>query len=363
MSDQKNIVIAIESLTGGGAEKVMLVLARELIARGHRVIMLLLKHKIDYPVPDGLTVKVLPPQTGKPRRRQNSKRLQARALEQLINEELPLSQVDLILSNLPQVDKLVTLIHHPNIVCVIHNNLSRKYLANRTGFKRWNIARKLRSAYRGKQLVCVSEGLKEDVKQLGIRTARCQTIYNPVDTTAIQQLADAYEPEAPQDYLLHIGSFKRQKRHDRLLRAYAKSGIAAPLVLLGQGPDEAQIRQRVASMGLEHRVIFAGFHANPYPFLKRARMLVLSSDYEGLPTVLVESLVCHTPMVSVDCPSGPAEIMTGPLATYLVPVEDEARLAQAMAAMWRQPVVIGPQNYAQFDLAHTVDAYLALAGQ
>ena len=122
----------------------------------------------------------------------------------------------------------------------------------------------------------------------------------------------------------------------------------APLLLMGKGDAEAAIRAQIAQLGLGERVHLHEFEPNPYPFMRQAHALLLSSDQEGLPTVLIESLICGRPVVSVDCPSGPAEILTGDLQPFLVPMHDEQALAAAIAQVVAAPPRIELRHYQRF---------------
>lgn len=157
------------------------------------------------------------------------------------------------------------------------------------------------------------------------------------------------------EYLINVGTFEHRKRHDRLLRAYRASGVQTPLLLLGKGKpeEEARVRGLIDELGLTSRVMLPGYQTNPYPYIKHAKALILTSDGEGLPRVLIESLFLGTPIVSVDCPSGPKEILSGELAAFLVPLQDEAALADAIARMDAAPVAITADYYQPF-LAESV---------
>ena len=129
-------------------------------------------------------------------------------------------------------------------------------------------------------------------------------------------------------------------------------------MLLGTGPLKEKAEAQVRELGLEDRVIFAGFHANPYPVIAQSKGMVLSSDYEGLGLVILEALALDRPVISTDCPSGPGEILP---PQNLVPVGDVPALAKAMAAMDRDPAGFAAPLRSEFLPEHAVAAYLALA--
>jgi glycosyltransferase involved in cell wall biosynthesis len=159
-----------------------------------------------------------------------------------------------------------------------------------------------------------------------VKPASIKTIYNPFDVEKITSLASAPEPNLPKSkYIIHVGRFAKQKRHDILFKAM--QNVPEEYQLLCLCRTSKKIERLIVKMGLEHRVIVSGFVQNPYNWIKHAKLMVLSSDYEGLPTVLIEALICGTPIVSTDCPHGPSEIMTGGLANYLVPRREPRLLA------------------------------------
>jgi glycosyltransferase involved in cell wall biosynthesis len=140
-------------------------------------------------------------------------------------------------------------------------------------------------------------------------------------------LASAKLNQLPdEDFILHAGAFRPVKRHDILLEAYAKLNHNIKLVLLANPCD--QLDNMIFKLGLQNKVFILGHQENPYPFMKQAILTLLTSEREGLPTVIIESLICGTPIISTDCPSGPAEILTGELSKWLVPVNKPIILAE-----------------------------------
>jgi glycosyltransferase involved in cell wall biosynthesis len=116
----------------------------------------------------------------------------------------------------------------------------------------------------------------------------------------------------------------------------------------------------VEELGLQDKVIFKGFNSNPFPYIKNAKALVLSSDFEGFGMVLVEALVLGTPIVSTDCPSGPNEILVDELKPFLSPVGDSEALAKNIKKMVSQPIKITEIYTDRFNAEVSARQYLSL---
>jgi glycosyltransferase involved in cell wall biosynthesis len=177
----------------------------------------------------------------------------------------------------------------------------------------------------------------------GLSPSRFDVIYNPVaprptpDATSLQKADDLW---ASRDgfRIVTVGSMKAQKNHPLLMHAFAKlENPNARLMFVGIGAGEGVLRTLSIELGIADRVIFAGFYTDPTPFYMTADLFVLSSDYEGFGNVIVEALACGTPVVSTDCPSGPAEILEHGKYGSLVPVGDPDALAKAMEAALTAP--------------------------
>ena len=338
-----------KNLSGGGAEKVLLETASLLQQQGHQVLVLTLGNVVEHMLPEKLKIQHLNVVNGLTKalgRHAWVNQWQA----QRVQQALDVFQADVVIScNAEYVSRFV---HHAHLYHWVHGVI--------TGSKP-RVMADLQNIYQGASLICVAEAIKDDIQQLGIATKRCEVIYNPFDVAKIQHLAQAYEPQINSPFLLHVGSFHPRKRHDRLLRAYQQSGVSTPLVLMGQGDYQAQIEALIVELGLEEQVVIHPFEANPYPYIQAASALLLSSDQEGLPTVLIEALICGTAIVSVDCPSGPAEILTDDLRPFLVSMEDEQALAYAIAAVLNEPPIITEKHYQRFSTQAVLPLFEALA--
>src|SRR5690606_26788474 len=191
-----------------------------------------------------------------------------------------------------------------NVHLVIHNTTSLEYGERLEGMRK-----ELTKIYLAKPCVAVSKGVETDFIKVFGSESRITTIYNPIDVDQVISTANEYVPEIEGPYIVNVGKFKRQKRHDILIEAYAKANVQEKLVLVGTGELLESSKKLVKSLGIEGKVIFTGFKKNPYPYIKHAKLMVVSSDFEGFSIAILEALALGTPIISTDCPSGPREIL------------------------------------------------------
>ncbi|MGD9787009.1 MAG: glycosyltransferase [Sulfuricellaceae bacterium] len=357
------LALITTNLRGGGAEKALVKLAALMAGRGHEVHLVLLENIVEHAPPEGVAVHALTP-PGKTRRKGFlGKRLATFALKRLAKRLAKSVPFDLVVSTLPFADEIVSLAHLPNTWFRIANTLSAEIgaLRRRSPAKAERRLARYRSLYEKRNLIAVSGGVAEDLRlRLGLKHSRIATIPNPFDAEDIRRQADEAAPSLPNEpYVVHVGRFAPQKRHDLLFDAWRRAGLPHRLVLLT--PPDPRLDALIAQYGLEDRVTVAGFQRNPYPWMRKADALVLCSDHEGLPNVLIEALICGTPIVSTDCPSGPKEIMVGELARFLVPMSDAAALAIALRNVVEQPPVLSDELFAPFSAETVAREYEALA--
>ncbi|MBS0971165.1 MULTISPECIES: glycosyltransferase [Yersiniaceae] len=361
------IVMMIDGLGGGGAEKVVLTLCEGMQKMGHQITLLSLQDVCAYPIPAGIHYQVIADTSRAPWRKMTELPRRAAALDKVLRQlENAHGRFDLAISNLHKTDRIVRrsrVLGSDRLWFCVHGVLSRTYLGHRTGLDRWLKKRKMAQVYQHQNMISVSQAVAEDlVTGLGVKPNASEVINNPFDIDAIRQLAAQPCEWAGKPYLIHVGRFHEQKRHDRLLNAYALSGITAPLLLAGTGSDArtAAIKNLANQLGIADRVIFMGFQANPFPLIKHASLLVLSSDNEGFGNVLVEALICGTPVVSTDCPGGPHEILesTG-MGRGLSALTAES-LAEKIREGFTQPLPIREAALQKYSIQAICRRYLAL---
>jgi len=350
-----HFVFILTNLAGGGAEKAVLKTACGLLGRGHRVDLVLLENVADYDMPDAVSCHVLGQHLS---HGWLGKRFLAYRLKKCIDRFLP----DLVVSTLPFADEVAMLAGVPRHCCRIANTVTAEIdrLERSSPAKARRRRARYQALYGQRPLIAVSQGVATDLRtNLQIKSP-VTVIPNPFDLSLIRQMAKEATPDLPNHrYVIHVGRFSGQKRHDLLLNAWQKTPVDIILVLLTQ-KDEQLVRM-IAERGLQERVRIAGFKKNPYPWIARAALLVLCSDHEGLPNVLIEALACGTPVISTDCPSGPREILGEDLPDTLIPCGDAKILAERINQFLTKPPDISNVDLDHFGVERTIEAYEKLA--
>ncbi|PWG64983.1 glycosyl transferase [Spiribacter halobius] len=233
------------------------------------------------------------------------------------------------------------------IVGRLGTNLSAA-LAGQGALRRWLRQAPMRRLYRDVDaIVAVSEGVAEDTRAItGLPAGRVLVVRNPVVTPELAMQAQApvdhpwLQPGAEVPVILGAGRLTRQKDFPTLIRAFAtlRRHRPARLVILGEGGERGALERSIAELGLGDDVALPGHQKNPWAWMARASLFVLSSAWEGSPNVLTEAIACGTPVVATDCPSGPRELLEDGRYGHLVPVGDAAALAEAMHRTLEAPL-------------------------
>jgi glycosyltransferase involved in cell wall biosynthesis len=187
-----------------------------------------------------------------------------------------------------------------------------------------------------------SEGVATALaSHLGFDEAKTAVVDNVVDVHQIERLSKAPLPIGRDEgsfVVVHAGRFTRQKNQRMLLQAFSElTSERARLWMLGQGELEEDLKRLAGRLGIADRVSWLGFQENPYPFFQAADVFALSSDHEGMPNVLIESMLCGTPVVATDCRFGPAELIDSASSGFLVPVGNYKELGAALGLLERDP--------------------------
>jgi glycosyltransferase involved in cell wall biosynthesis len=358
-----HIALFMPTLGCGGAEKVTLLLAAYLVEKGFRVSLVVASAAgaLCDQIPAG--VELVDLKAGR-----------------VIRSVFPLA--DWLKSHTPNT--LLSSMYHANIAAFAAHRLSRsaaRLILREDSTPTRNLAkmgratilftRRLMSiAYRrADAVIAVSQGAGDDLRQfLRAPIENLSVIYNPVISESIFQLA-AEEVEHPWlldgsfPVILSVGRLSEEKDYPTLLHAFAamQKQSDARLIILGEGSLRPMLEGEVNSLGLQNRVSMPGFTHNPYSYMAKAQLFVLSSKHEGLPGALIEALACGCRIVSTDCPSGPREILQGGRLGALVPVGNADALSQAMDdALSSTKQKIDPAHLQLFTLEQSMNSYLKI---
>jgi glycosyltransferase involved in cell wall biosynthesis len=378
----RHLAVFIYGLTGGGAQRRTMTLAGEFAERGHRVDLVVVH-------PGGPLVRELSPAVRFTVLESRWKR-PLRALSRTMNVRglETLASIPTLAGYLrrERPDVLMSAASHVNLVAVLARQLSRTpvRLVLRTSNdpsgnpKLWPRAERpvrlfLRAVAariypRADAIIAVSKGVGDSLAQLtGLPRERITTIYNPVMT---EELLEKSQEPVPHPWLaaggppvvLGAGKLKIQKDFATLIKAFARVRAVRParLVILGDGPRRKGLEALVRELGLAADVALPGHVDNPWSWMASASVFALSSAWEGLPGVLIEAMACGCPVVSTDCPSGPAEVLDGGAYGPLVPVGGDQALAEAILAVLEDPPDRARlrDRAASYAVAPAIDRYL-----
>lgn len=329
------ITLVIGSLSGGGAERVMSILADYWAQSGESVTLITLTdvsedfYKLDPRVRRiglGLTKVSHSLWDGI---RNNIRRVAA------LRRAIHASQPDCVLSFIDQTNVLsLAACWGLGIPVIASEHIDPRQM--NIG-KLWNILR--RWLYpRAAAVVVLTENVRSWAEGLAAPKA-ARVIANPIPNALLQSV-HTDQAGAPGLIIAAMGRLVRQKGFDVLLKAFARSGERHPdwsLMILGEGPERSQLESLAWELGIGARVSFPGLIQNPFRMLRRTSMFVLSSRFEGFPMALIEAMACGLPVISTDCPSGPRDIIRDGVDALLVPTEDVSALAEAMSRLMGDP--------------------------
>jgi glycosyltransferase involved in cell wall biosynthesis len=373
MSDvPAHIALFLPSLDGGGAERMMVQLAIGFASLGLKVDIVLVKAQGVYLSQVPVSVRVV--------------NLHARntytsfpKLFSYLRREKP----TVILSTLPLTDLIILLARRlacvpsrivlrcPTTVSLLPRSAAKKALERLllAWIYPWSDA-----------IIAVSHGVAQDLSSYaGIPLNQIHTIYNPVITFKILEMAkepvnhpwfgQAAAGNAALPVILGLGRLSQEKNFPTLIRAFAivRQEMPCRLVILGEGKDRQQLEE--LAHNLDERgeaaadVFMPGFVENPFAYMNKADVFVLSSVFEGLPGSLIQAMACGCPVVSTDCPHGPAEILKAGEYGYLVPIGDARAMADAIRRVLSGDVRKPPPEWlVQFKAEPVLRQYLNVMG-
>ena len=338
-----DLALFLPDLHGGGAERMMLTIARGLFEKGRRVHLILATARGAYlnEVPEGLNVIDL------------GARGVLASFPRLVRTLRELNPTA-VLGTLPYAN-LVLLwaarAANPQIRVYLREASTPSGVLREYKDPRTRAVMELAKVFfrRANGVVAVSGGVANDVHAyLNVPTEKIHLIYNPVVTPQLAQLAR--EPvehrffRTPGPTIVSAGRLGAEKDFPTLIRAFHRLRALRPefaeakLLILGEGGERARLERLAAQLGLGDSIDLPGFVPNPLPYMAGASVYALSSAREGLPGSLIQAMACGTPVVSTDCPSGPSEVLDQGRYGPLVSVGDQEALASAIARALRSPL-------------------------
>jgi len=332
------LAFVVSSLACGGAERVVQLLSGGLAERGHEVTVITTTEREDFfhlpPGVDririGLVRYVEDPY---PRLADPPAVVPLRAIRGVVRLRRTLSSLrpDLVIAFTDRIAVLTLLAARGLGIPVVASERSDPAL--KPLGPAWRLLRRVLYPSAA-ALVCLSHGVASRFTWLP--ADRCLAIHNPVPPPPPDDGSPPPLGLASGGYVLGMGRLAHEKGFDLLLRAYARSldrVDPGPLVIAGEGEERPRLETLAAELGIASRLVLPGAVRDPWPLLRHAAFLVLSSRFEGFGNVLVEAMACGRPVVAFACPSGPDEIVEHGRSGLLVPPGDTAALARAMARL------------------------------
>jgi glycosyltransferase involved in cell wall biosynthesis len=335
---ERRIAFFLPTLAGGGAERVALNLLKGMVERDVLLDLVLADAEGPYlaQVPTG--VRLINLGTGRVTKA-------IPALAKYLKETKPVG--------------LLSHMNHANVAAIVAKGLARSQTklvtvehetlsASKSQLRRSKLLRPMMKFLypHADIIVGVSQGVSEDLdRQLGLKPGTAKTVYNPViDRDTLSQAKMPldhpwFEAGSPPVFLA-VGRLSPQKDFSNLIRAFAqlRQQKNARLMILGEGELRGELEAEIASLGIGDDVAMPGFVSNPYAYMYNSAAFVLSSRWEGLPTVLIEAMACGCAVVATDCPSGPQEILAGGKYGILVPIDNAQALGSAMVQSIDSPI-------------------------
>ncbi|MDD2698664.1 MAG: glycosyltransferase [Arcobacteraceae bacterium] len=344
----KRIVILINSLDGGGAERVVSTLLNSYIDK-YECYLILMESKISYELDSRIKIIFLDEKSNQ------------HGLIKLIRLPIIAYKLGKIIKKY-NFSKVISFLHRANYVNVLakrfgyHKAIISERIASSSLYYDDSITSKISKFLikylynKADLIISVSKAIVNDLKYNFEIKVEQKVIYNPYDIDKIEKLSnEAIEIQIDKEKsIIAVGSLQKRKNYSLLLESFSKlKDEEFKLYILGKGEEEFYLKSLASTLNISDRVVFLGFDNNPYKYLSKCGIFVLTSNSEGFPNVLIEAMICGCRVISTDCLSGPREILS-PLSDVefqlkntievteygiLTPIEQKKQLEEAILLM------------------------------
>lgn len=358
------ILFILASMNGGGAERVVLNTIRHIDRSRFEPALALLRNKGDY-------LEMLPPDVSVYDLKTARSRYAILPIARVIRRNRP----DVVVSAAAYINATIYMAtkisgHDLHLVMWSHTFESKNMRQASPLIRllsRWFYAK-------AEIVIALTGEISKDLQEnFNLPSNKIRVIPNPIDLKGVQSQSKEsvedpwFQEEVRRDFplIIAVGSLVRAKGFPCLLHAFAKvrESLKVRLVILGRGKELQELKALSEDLNIAQEIAFLGFESNPYKYMAKADLFVLSSLWEGFPSVLLEAMACGIPIVSTACSSGPDEILTPGVNGLLVSPADCEALAEAISKVIRDEQMrqrfsaAAQEKVVEFDLGNIIGYY------
>ncbi|MPM31345.1 N-acetylgalactosamine-N,N'-diacetylbacillosaminyl-diphospho-undecaprenol 4-alpha-N-acetylgalactosaminyltransferase [bioreactor metagenome] len=309
-----NVAFIIHTLSNGGAERIMSYLTQNYSTAENKYLIVYHRSEVEYDFSGELiSLDIAPSNNVFGKILNYLKRIyKLRRLKDELNIKKSISMLDS-----PNIINILSK-RKDKVIISLRNHKSKEY----SGLKKLIYRKIIKFLYnKADKIIAISKGVADDlIENFKLDKTKINIIYNPVDKIKIQSLMHEkiIEEHILNEFkknkiVINSGRLSYQKGQWHLIKVFkkiAENNNGVKLAILGKGELEQELKELVKSLGLSEKVIFLGYQENPFKYIYKSDIFVLSSLYEGFGNVIVESMACRVPVISTDCKSGPKEILS-----------------------------------------------------
>ncbi len=337
MSQTRHVLFLTATMQKGGAERVISLLLKELSKKENiKLHLILMENGIDYNLPSAVTPIIL----SKTNKNGIRKLLELPWIAWKLSKYIKKHNINTVISFLyrPNYINILTKFFGTKQKCIINIRSTTSRYKNEGLLGKINLFLVKLLFNKADLIVSNSKGVEDDLKNIMPIATKTKVIYNPIDLDMIRQKKDhchdiTFDFYQEKKYIISVGRLIPLKRNKDLIDAFydlQKNDSSLELIFLGDGNMRNELEEYCQKLDIQEKIHFLGNVDNPFYYLSKSNLFVLTSETEGFPNVLVEAMACGLPVIASDCKSGPREILADNKYGLLYPVGDVEALRKRM---------------------------------